>query len=96
MTAFRFAAVDTGCKNTDKGFTLTLAHSYPAAGLRQDRDGVFVGVLSSRVTAGGRPAGTRVRVSVLFLSPRQATGTVRLLGGTCDHETLPFRAALTK
>ena len=104
VTAFRIARIYTYCKENDTSFVFTLAHSYPAAGLGQNRDGVFSGVLSSRVTAGGRPAGTRVLVSVLFLSSREASGTVRLLaggmptrpGGTCTaHETLTWRAALT-
>lgn len=105
VSAFRFAAVKSYCLGLDTIFRLRMTHSYPAAGLPQDRDGVFAGTLSSRLTAGGRPAGIRVRVSVLFLSPREATGTVHVIGGAtavsfgnegpCPaQETLPFRATL--
>jgi hypothetical protein len=107
VVAFRFAAVDSYCLDRDTVFMLRMAHSYPAVGLRQNRDGVFVGVLSSRLSARGHPAGTRVRVSVLFLSPREATGTVHVIGGAkilrfphekpcSSQETLPFRATLTR
>jgi hypothetical protein len=99
VTAFRIATVRSDCKYSDGHDIFMLAKSHPAAGLRQDRDGVFGGVVSSRVTARGHPAGTRVRVSVLFLSPTEATGTVRpvkrTFGGRCGYETLPFRATLT-
>jgi hypothetical protein len=98
VTAFRIATIRSDCKYSNGYQIFMLAKSYPAAGLRQDRDGVFGGVLSSRFTARGQPAGTRVRVSVLFLSPTEATGTVRpvkrTFGGTCGYETLPFRATL--
>jgi hypothetical protein len=107
VMAFRFAAVDSYCLGRNTVFMLRMAHSYPAAGLRQNRDGFFVGALSSRLTARGRSAGTRVRVSVLFLSPSEATGTVHVVGGAkilyfahekpcSSQETLPFRATLTK
>jgi hypothetical protein len=82
-----------------------LVHSYPAAGLRQNGDGVFVGMLSSRLTDRGRPAGIRVHVSVLFLSPSEATGAGHVVSGakavrfasekSCSsQETLPFRPEL--
>lgn len=107
VVAFRFAAVDSYCLDRDTVFMLRMAHSYPATGLRQNRDGVFVGVLSSRLSTRGRPAGTRVRVSVLFLSRSEATGTVHVIGGAkilrfahekpcSSQEVLPFRATLTK
>jgi len=103
----RFAAVDSYCLDSDTIFMLRMTHSYPLAGLHQNRDGVFTGVLSSRLTARGRPAGTRVRVSILFLSPSEATGMVHIIGGAkaigfangnpCSHhDTLPFRATLIK
>ena len=95
VTAFRFARVITA-SHCDTSFVLTPSHSYPAIGLSQNRDGEFAGSLSSRLTTGGRPAGTRVQVSVLFLSSREATGTVRLLGRTCTYETLPFGATRTR
>jgi hypothetical protein len=95
VTAIRIASVRSDCKYSGAGTTITLVKSFPAAGLRQDRDGVFGGVVSSETTASGRPARTRVRVSVLFLSPTEATGTIRPTGsfrGPCDYETLTFRA----
>jgi hypothetical protein len=102
VIAFRFGAVESYCLDSDTTFLLNTTHSYPTAGLRQNRDGVFVGTLSCRLTARGRPAGTRVRVSVLFLSPTEATGTLHVLGGAganepicSSEETLPFRATLT-
>jgi hypothetical protein len=98
VTAFRLATFRSACKYSNGYDSFMLAKSHPAAGLRQDRDGVFGGVLSSRVTARGHPAGTRVRVSVLFLSSTEATGTVRpvkrTVGARCGYETLPFRATL--
>ena len=103
LTGFRFTKVSFRCKDSDGGSVLTLTHSYPTAGLAQNREGVFTGILSSRLTARRRPTGTRVQVSVLFLSSRETTGTVRLLAGgrrlgrRCTaYEMLPLRAALTQ
>jgi hypothetical protein len=102
VTAFRFTGVGFLCEPTTGVSTVTMTHSYPAAGLAQNRGGVFTGTLSSRLTESGRPAGTRVRVSVLFLSSREATGTAHLLAGgrrfgkRCTaYATLPWRAVLT-
>lgn len=93
VTAFRIARIYTDCKSGPVT-RFRLAHSYPAAGVSQNRVGVFTGTLVSRLTPSGRPAGIRVRVSVLFLSAREATGTVRLLSRGCAWETLAWRAAL--
>jgi hypothetical protein len=93
VVAFRFAPIVTYRRDNGVSARLSLAHSYPAAGLARNRAGVFTGTLSSRLIR-GRPAGTRVQVSVLFLSSREATGTVRLLGPRSQYETLPWRATL--
>jgi hypothetical protein len=98
VTAFRMTRVESWCMQ-NKTHSLrqtwfTLTHSYPVAGIGQNRDGEFVGILSSRRTPSGRPAGIRVLVSVLFLGSREATGTARLLLRTYRCETLPWRAAL--
>ncbi|HEX8976079.1 MAG TPA: hypothetical protein VF781_06155 [Solirubrobacteraceae bacterium] len=106
VMALRIGSTLSECKYSDAMATFMLTRSYPAAGLRQGPDGSFSGVLSSRLTARGRPAGTRVRVTILFLSPTEATGTLRLLGGgavqnngsagrMCGYETLPFRATIS-
>jgi hypothetical protein len=104
VTGFSIGRVYTYCKPNDTSSWLTMRHSYPAAGLSQKRDGEFHGVLFSRLTASGRPAGIRVMIDVLFLSSHEATGTVRLLQGAATrgnrgrcsgYETLPWRAVLT-
>jgi hypothetical protein len=96
VTAFRFSAAPTWCKDTGQGFPLILRHSFRVAGIAANRDGVFTGALSSAVTRRGRPSGTRVHVSVLFLSRGLATGTVRLADRRCRHETLTWRATLRR
>jgi hypothetical protein len=99
VSGFRIARITLDSFCTPQSKEITLARSYPAAGLPPDRNGAFSGVLSSRVTAHGRQAGNRVRVSVLFLSRTEATGTFRLLdprvGRPCHYEMMPFRANLT-
>jgi len=99
VIAFRIGGpLDSWCMqggNLNSVALLSLDHSYPAAGLAQNRDGEFAGILSSGLTPRGRPAGTRMQVSVLFLNPLEATGTVRLLDQTCArYETWPWRATL--
>jgi hypothetical protein len=98
VTAFRIARTRLDSFCTYK--VIMLARSDPAAGLRPDRNGVFGGVLSSHVAPGGRQAGDRVHVSVLFLSRTEATGTFHLLDRSvrhpCRYETVPFRAKLAK
>lgn len=105
MTGLRIGRAYTYCKLNDTSSWLTMRHSYPTAGLSQNPDGELRGVLSSRLTARGRPAGIRVMVDVLFLSSHEATGTVRLLPGAATrgnrgrcsgYETLPWRAVLTR
>jgi hypothetical protein len=94
VRAFHVAPRLTHCKETDQSGTLALSHSYPIAGLAQGSDGTYTGTLGSR-TGRRRPADTRIRVVVLFLTAQHATGLVRLLGSQCTYETLRWNADLT-
>lgn len=83
------------CLASGLSHRFALARSYPLAGLPQDAAGAFAGTFASRLTARGRAAGTRVRVSMVFLSAQEATGTFRLLNPACRMEPLAWTAQLS-